>query len=235
MIKASLGVGSLVLAPGLACGYDDEQVFAGALTELPPTATPHPTATPPPTTTPVPELESEPTSTPGLKPSPTATETEAAPVAPGQQAVLGEMVIAFTYTQSSGGKNEWPYVAVWLEDAAGELVHTVALWYQQGRKGSRWLDHLSRWYTAEAEASNANSSSTISSATRAPGSYAVVWDGGLNDGAAPAADYFVCIESAREEGPYSLIREAFRLEGSLPESPLADAGELSGASVRIDT
>ncbi|WP_226991530.1 DUF2271 domain-containing protein [Deinococcus gobiensis] len=46
------------------------------------------------------------------------------------------------------------------------------------------------------------------SATRNPGSYAVAWDGKSDKGAAlPQGDYYVCLETAREHGPCSLVRE----------------------------
>ena len=219
MLKASLGTTAFVLVPGLACGNDDREVFAGATAEPVPTTT----TTIPPTTTEPPAVET--------------TLGEAA--ANGPAAITGEMVISFTYTQAAGGKNEPPYVAVWIEDAAGDLATTVALWYEQGRRGDRWLDHLSRWYGADLDriaAGGRDDVATISSATRSPGAYAVVWDGAIAGVPAPAGDYFVCVEAVREEGPYSLIREPLTLtaEAALPEMVLPDEGELSAASVRID-
>ncbi len=147
------------------------------------------------------------------------------------------MVIAFTYTRDVGGKIESPYVAVWIEDEQGFLVETVALFYQQERRGNRWLDHLDRWFTVDAQriaAGGADTTATISSATRPPGAYAVAWDGLSSGEVVPAGRYFICIEAVREEGPYSLIREPFDLVGSLAETALPDTGELSSASVRIN-
>ena len=230
MLKASLAAGAVVVLP--ACGNSDERIFAGAATEPIPTTT----AAPPPTSAPepVPASEDEPASDQEQPESPESTE---APSAPVRAAVAGEMVIAFTYTQGVGGKNERPYIAVWIEDAAGELLQTVSLWYQQRRRGQRWLDHLSRWYDVDLEriaAGGVANAATISSATRAPGTYAVVWDGTVDGSMAAAGDYFVCIEAVREDGPLSLIREPFALDGSLRETLLPDTGELSAASVRID-
>ena len=41
-----------------------------------------------------------------------------------------------------------------------------------------------------------------------PGAYKIVWDGN-DDKKAPVVqgDYFVCIEAAREHGPYEIVRE----------------------------
>ena len=237
MLKASAGAGLAALVPGLGCGTGDTEVFAGALTDLPPEPTTAPVvaddlaAAPTPTEPPA-VIEPTPGST--STPEPTATTI---PTPEPTMAVDGEMVISFTYTQGVGGKNERPYVAVWIEDAAGELAETVALWYQQQRRGERWLDHLTRWWDVDQARINGggvDDSTTISSATREAGSYAVVWDGRIDGVDAPPADYFVCIEAAREEGPYSLIRVPLALTGRLAETALPGDGELSAASVRID-
>ena len=211
VLRASAGVGLAALLPGLACGTGDAEVFAGGVAELP-TATPVPTSTPLPT----------PTTAEVVEPTATAAPTVA---------VNGDLVVAFTYTQAAGGKNERPYIAVWVEDTAGNLVQTVSLWYEQGRRGERWLDHLTRWYAADTAQTGAD---TISSATREAGSYTVAWDGTVGGVAATPGDYAVCIEAAREDGPYSLICAPITLTGSLAETALADDGELSGVSVRID-
>jgi len=185
--------------------------------------------------TPPPEPTAE--APPSFDPSPTLEPVPSPTAAQSNQAVIGELVVSFTYTQGAGGKNERPYVAVWVEDAQGELEATIALWYQQQRRGERWLDHLTRWYAVDADhvqAAGATNTATISSATRTPGSYAVAWDGMSGETPAPAGDYFVCVEAVREDGPYSLIREPFRLEGSLPITPLPSEGELSDATVQIN-
>ena len=232
LLKGSLGASALALIPGLACGNDDESIFAGASARPVPTTTPpDPSATTPFTTTP------STTTPPTTAPSTTGEANDQPATGELGQAVAGEMVIAFTYTQGLEGKNEPPYVAVWVEDSVGDLVQTIALWYQQGRKGERWLDHLTRWYSGDADrlaGGGPDNISTISSATRQPGSYTVVWDGAIDGTSATVGDYFVCIESVREDGPYSLIREQFFLDGQPVESPLPDTGELSAASMRID-
>ncbi len=215
VLKATAGAGFAALVPGVACASGDAEVFAGAVA-----GQPTPTTTTPPA------------------PSPTPTTTTAAPTAEAtatpaeDRGVSGDLVISFTYMQGVGGKNERPYIAVWVEDPAGNLVHTVSLWYQQARRGERWLDHLLRWYPTDA--SNATPATTISSATREAGAYAVAWDGTVDDVAIPSGDYVLCIESAREDGPYSLICEPLRLAGALEPTELPSDGELSAASVRID-
>ena len=165
------------------------------------------------------------------------TSGDGAEAVVGPPAINGEMVVSFTYTMAAGGKLERPYVAVWIEDAEALLVETVALFYQQDRRGARWLDHLDRWFSVDAQriaSDGIDTAATVSSPTRQAGEYIVAWDGLSNGQVVPAGPYFVCIEAAREEGPYSLIREPLDLNGSLPETSLPDDEELSNASVRVD-
>ncbi len=224
MLRTSLGTG-VVLLTG-ACGNQDSDVFAGAIADAPTTTEPETSST----------TSSSTTSEPAAEPADTATTTTSAPETAGL-AVAGEMIISFTYTRSAGGKIESPYVAVWIEDADGELLETIALFYEQTRRGARWLDHLDRWFAVDAAriaAGGTDNADTISSATRTPGTYDLAWDGTATGAPLGAGDYFICIESAREDGPYSLIREPLRLDGTLPTTPLPDTGELSAATVRID-
>ncbi len=226
LLKGSLGLGAVVLIPGLGCGGGDEETFAGASVTSPPTTAE--------TTTQAPPSEA---------PSSTASETSAAPettlAASGGTALpaSGVMEITFTYSQAAGGKNEPPYIATWIEDADGELVNTVALWYEQSQKGPKWLKDLRRWNTVDEDRIQAGGSDVldvVSSATRLPGAYTLAWDGSAIDGgAAPVGDYFVCIEAVRERGPYSLIRQAVTLDGAPISLSLADEGELVAASVTI--
>lgn len=149
----------------------------------------------------------------------------------------GTMVVAFTYEQVSGGKNVPPYVAVWIEDGSGNLATTVALWYQQFGRGERWLPDLTRWYNVDQSriaGGGADTVDAISGPTRPPGSFQVAWDGRINGSTAPAGSYFVCIESARERGPYSLIRQSVNLNGSTQQQSLSSDGELVNASMAVN-
>lgn len=212
---ASLGAGAAALA---ACGRDDAAVFAQAGTST--------TARPPGSST----TSSRPSSTSSAPPSSASSTTSTAPAttATSGDAVHGELVTRFTYAvRSGGGRVNNPYVAVWVEDAAGTLVDTIALWYLQNQKGNRWLPELRRWYPASAS----TRSQVVSSATRAPGSYSVTWDcTDVQGQAVPAGAYVLCIEAAREHGPYSLIRQPVTLGAEPFTVDLPANGELRDAS-----
>jgi len=143
------------------------------------------------------------------------------------------VVVDFTYAAASSGRGgaKNPYIAVWVEDEAGDLVATIALWFLQSQKGLRWLNELRRWSTVDGDNATID---TISSATRTPGSYQVVWDGTTSDGErARQGSYHIAIEAAREHGPYSLIREPLTLAGEAFTTTLQPEGELTDAAVSL--
>lgn len=162
--------------------------------------------------------------------TPTTTEAQT----PGATIPAGaELVVDFTYAAegTSQGGVENPYVAVWIEDQAGELVATIALWFLQTRKGLKWLSDLRRWATVDGSSASIDA---LSSATRRPGEYSVVWDGTDTEGnLIPQGDYFIAIESAREHGPYSLIREQISIGTESFTRALEPEGELSDAAVSL--
>lgn len=156
-------------------------------------------------------------------------------VLPGQQASAATvktwasgMALDITFTVATkAGFVKRPYVAVWIEDANGKTVRNLTVWVQQNRMNPRWLSELRRW-TRE----NSALVSTISSATRSPGTYAVAWDGKNDKGAvAPQGDYYVCIETAREHGPYSLVREKVTVGSAGFKKTLSANNDIEAASV----
>lgn len=231
-LKWSAISGLIAAVPGLACSGGDEEVFAGGTTSQSSSTTAPPSTTTEATTT------TAPTTSSTAAAAETTTTTAAAPPSPGAAAGLGPDELAFnvTYEMSSGGKQLNPYLAIWIENEDGEVLRTIELWSQQSKKGPRWLPDLKRWFVVdEKRLSNGGADviDTLSQATRQPGSYSFVWDGLDQDGA-PVADKTVVahVETAREQGPYSLIR-AEVVRGTGEELALADDGELSKASVIV--
>ncbi len=136
--------------------------------------------------------------------------------------------IGFTFAAAGGGGRgpaRNPYIAVWIETPAEELVTTIALWHRQ--REERWLGELKRWY-AVADGQG----ESVSSATRVPGEYTLEWDCTDASGTRVAAgEYVVCIEAAREHGPYELIRESVTLGATAADQTFEPVGELTAASV----
>ncbi len=217
-LSGSAGVAGVFL---IGCGTGDDDAFAGATAETVPTTSPSDQTTS------------------GVATSETSVNQTTSPgpsvQAPKEGVLEGELVVAFSFTPEGGGRILNPYVAVWIEDASGTLVDTLAVWYQQSEKGPRWLRDLKEWYSADQGRIAAGGSDTIdalSSATRVAGAYEVVWDGTDSlDQPVSIGDYFVCIEAAREHGPYELIRELVTFDGSALVRALPDNGELTDASI----
>ena len=233
-MKRSLLAGALVLVPGLAaCGTSDEDVFAsGADTTTGDAAT---TAAAAMDSTAAATTAATSAATPSDTSSADTSPADAGPAASGTAFPAGaELVVDFTFAAEAGGRVQNPYIAVWIENEAEELVQTVSLWMKSG-KGLKWLPDLKRWYSADQDRVDAGGTDmvdTISSATRVAGDYSVVWDGTDTTGAPVAQGvYHVCIEAAREHGPYELIREAVTIGTSAFSTELAPDGELTAASV----
>lgn len=113
-----------------------------------------------------------------------------------------ELRVSFAY-EGGGFRYRAPYVAAYVEDERGNLVRTLALFLMPG-KGERWWNELRRYFgLADLEKMR-----TLSGPTRPPGRYAVAWDGRDDRGRGVAqGTYYVCVEYAREHGPYELFRE----------------------------
>lgn len=135
--------------------------------------------------------------------------------------------ITFKVATQAGGFVKRPFVAVWIEDDQGNTVRNLTVWVSQNRLNPRWLYELRRWTRQ-----NVDLLSTVSSATRNPGTYAVAWDGKNDKGAvAPQGDYYVCIETAREHGPYSLVREKITVGSAGFKKTLSANNDIEAASV----
>lgn len=115
-------------------------------------------------------------------------------------------------------------MAVWIEDANGNFVKTLALYHR--KTGDNWLDALTSWY----ESSGATDTTT--SGTVPAGSYSTTWDGSTAAGGRAAQGvYFVCVESVVEHGSESLVRQEVRFAASATEVTLTPAGDITAAAV----
>ena len=160
---------------------------------------------------------------PATAAAPTTTAAAAAggPALPASAAAT----VAFTYS-FSGGMAKNPYIAVWVQTAAGKFVDTVSLWYQKG-KGDRYLTDMRSWISA-----SGGRDTSMSSATRTAGSYSVVWNCVDASGAkVPAGDYVIYIECAREKGPYSVTSVPITCGSAATSATAGDKGEISKVSV----
>ncbi|MEM6472510.1 MAG: DUF2271 domain-containing protein [Planctomycetota bacterium] len=117
----------------------------------------------------------------------------------------------FKLERPGGTRYRRPYLAVWLEDTDGYPVKTATLWWQTDQPGPRWHRDLTRWYRNDRMRKMVEKTDLvdgISGATRGPGDYETHFDGTDNAGKPlPPGKYTLCLEAARENGTYKIIRQ----------------------------
>lgn len=114
-----------------------------------------------------------------------------------------------------------PYVAVWVETAKREGVHTIAVWHEQ----DEWLRDMRQWWRKLGRKKQP-SYDAVTGATRKPGEYSVRWDLKSVDGRTiPAGEYYISIEAAREEGGRGYLRQKVTL-GKNQKQEYSQHGEI---------
>lgn len=143
-----------------------------------------------------------------------------------------ELALRFQTNVSGFGRHRNPYVAVWIEDANGNPVRTLALWADLNRH-ARYVEHLSRWFREVALVPGGQQLAySASRPTTVAGTYSVVWDGTNDHGQlVPLGTYYVCVEMVREHGPYEIVRDRITLGDAPTSTTLAGQGELGDVSV----
>lgn len=168
-----------------------------------------------------PATSSAPASTPSASATSSASSSASSS---GKQIPSGaKATVSWTYA-ASGGMARNPYMAVWIEDAGGAYVKTLALYHRAN--GDNWLNNLSSWYDSS------GGTDTTTSGTVPAGSYTATWDGSAaSGGQAAQGSYFVCVESAVEHGSESLVRQQVDFGTAAKTTTLTPSGSISAASV----
>jgi thiamine biosynthesis lipoprotein len=141
-----------------------------------------------------------------------------------------EVSINFTLAKFEG-QSRRPYVAVWVEDANGIMVKTLAVWINK----PRWLPDLKEWYRKNAKPYRPTAEAPVisnSSATRPPGAYSLKWDGKNEKGELmPPNKYTIFIEVAREHGTYQILKQVVNCNNKEESFTLTPNVEVSAASI----
>lgn len=147
-----------------------------------------------------------------------------------------ELAVDLEIAAQEGGRYHRPYVAVWVEDAAGKPVRTLSLWVNTSGRGPRYIRELKSWALAERDEQAAGGPdlvATVSSATRLPGKYTVTWDGrDENKKPVDQGTYRVFVEAAREHGTYQLTQQEMTFGAKPVAIDLPGNTEIKGA--RLD-
>jgi hypothetical protein len=123
-----------------------------------------------------------------------------------------------------------PYVAVWLEDAAGKQVRVLSVFHDQARIGGRWLPDLRTWWRLGGRGMNLPADG-ISRPTQAPGRHTVNV-GGLQ-GLAPGR-YAIVVEAAREKGGRELVKVPLDWKGRRTAGSARGTGELGAIAATLN-
>ncbi len=147
-----------------------------------------------------------------------------------------EMTIDFEIDKPEAERYLRPYVVTWIADKDGNLIRTLNLWILKGNKGLKWLPRLKQWNRADAQLRVRGVTPDIppiSSATRNPGKYSLVWDG-LDDAKkpVPAGEYTLILEACREHGTYQVFKHPFKTgEAFKIDLPKEDGVEIKGVTL----
>ncbi len=105
-----------------------------------------------------------------------------------------------------------PYVAVWLEPAAGGAARTVAVWYDVKKggnePGTKWLSDLRTWWRKSGRSMKLPANG-VSGATRAPGQQVIPIPADIKPG-----QYVLHVEAARETGGREIVSTPVTLPGA---------------------
>lgn len=120
-----------------------------------------------------------------------------------------------------------PYVAIWVEPAAGGTARTVAVWYDVKKggaePGTKWLHDLRSWWRKGGRSLKLPADG-VSGATRAPGTHKVALPADLKPG-----QYTLYVEAARETGG----REIVSVPLTVPAKAASAAGKSELGAVTI--
>ncbi len=136
-----------------------------------------------------------------------------------------QVTLTLTLKKPSGGRKiKRPYVAVWIEDAEGKRVRTVAVWGKQ----RKYLPDLRAWW--KVAGTDAAWAESITRATRPAGQHRIVWNGEDDKGKAlPPGTYTVVLEVNREHGTYSLKQGKIDCGAAPSEGTIPSAAEFDEA------
>jgi FAD:protein FMN transferase len=118
-----------------------------------------------------------------------------------------------------------PYVAIWVEDGAQKIVRTISVW-----GGGKYQPDLTKWWRGVG--GNRSGLSSVTRATRAPGTYTVTWDGRDNQGTPlPQGSYKVFVEINREHGHHVWESAPITCGGEATTAEIAATAESDASAI----
>lgn len=127
-----------------------------------------------------------------------------------------------------------PFVALWIENADGQAVKTLAVWYDVKGDGENWLKDIRTWWR-KAGRNAKMPADGISGATRAAGRHQLTFAAGKSPlGALPAGAYTLVAEAAREVGGREVLKTPFTWPPTKAQAAsVKGQEELGGLSIAL--
>lgn len=148
-------------------------------------------------------------------------------------AIAGQMTLDVDIPQQTVAEYHKPYVAGWIEDAAGAHTANVFLWYDVKKKdggGQKWLKEVRTWWRKSGRDLTLPING-LTTATRAPGRQTLTVDAATLARLKPGA-YVVVVEAAREAGGHDLVKVPFTYAPSKAASASGKGdGELGAVKI----
>lgn len=146
-----------------------------------------------------------------------------------------ELLVNFEINNPGGVRYRRPYVALWIEDKKGFPVRTISLWAQTTPPGPRWIPDMRRWFRSDRIRQFTDKKdlvATVSSPTRQPGKYSLLWDG-TNDQNNPVkpGEYTVYLEAVREHGTYQILKRVITVADRPFKAELGGNEEIKSATL----
>ena len=137
-----------------------------------------------------------------------------------------QVAVTVTLKSPDGFRFKRPYVAVWVEDQAHQVVRTLAIWGTQGR----YLPEMTKWWRATG--GDRSVIRAVSRATRQPGTYTLAWDGRNQQGdPMPTGEYKIWVEINREHGHHVYESASLTCGTDATEVELRETAESDAASI----
>lgn len=136
-----------------------------------------------------------------------------------------QVTISLTLADLARGRRKAhrPYVVVWVEDARGNPLRTLAIWGDE----TKYLKELSTWYRYARKDSDLIR--RVSRASRSPGAYTLAWDGTDDKGKrVPAGSYTVRIELDREKGQHVTMSGRIDCGDKPATGSMTDTADVTG-------
>lgn len=129
------------------------------------------------------------------------------------QAAAADAVVSIEIPRLNVVEYHRPYVSFWIENAGGDKVTNLAVWYDtklKDNEGNKWLKDMRQWWRKVGRELTLPADG-VSSPTRAPGTHQISFDAKtspLKD--LPAGEYQLIVEAAREVGGREILRIPFQ-------------------------